>query len=73
MTTPILTFSKMNGLGNQILVVDLRAGQPALSEREVATIASQPGLGFDQLMALHRPTSAHADAAIKWDAVCGVS
>ncbi len=42
-------FVKMNGLGNEILVVDLRDGTPAPSEAEARAI-HESGLRFDQLM-----------------------
>jgi diaminopimelate epimerase len=62
MTVP---YRRMNGLGNEILVVDLRATPKVLAEHEVAAIALRPGLAFDQLMALHKPTAAGADASVR--------
>ena len=55
----------MNGLGNAILVVDLRATPKVLAEHEVAALAHRPGLAFDQLMALHKPTTVGADASVR--------
>lgn len=50
-----LPFKKMNGLGNEIVVVDLR-GQPyVLSGGEVRAIAASPPSHFDQMMVLHNP------------------
>jgi len=46
---------KMNGLGNQILVADMRASQGTLSGTQIRTIAEHPRTYFDQLMALHLP------------------
>lgn len=47
-------FVKMNGLGNEILVVDLRDGAPAVTAAEARAIAAAGGgLAFDQIMALH--------------------
>ncbi|HVV93063.1 MAG TPA: diaminopimelate epimerase [Hyphomicrobiales bacterium] len=47
-------FVKMNGLGNEILVVDLRDGSPAVTPAEARAIAAAGGgLAFDQIMALH--------------------
>jgi diaminopimelate epimerase len=55
---------KMNGIGNRIAVVDLRAGAAPLSEAEARTLAEPArGLGFDQLMALH-PGRGGADVRI---------
>jgi diaminopimelate epimerase len=48
-----LRFVKMNGLGNEIVVVDLRGSAKVLTGLEAAAIASQPRTHFDQLMALH--------------------
>ncbi len=50
-----LRFAKMNGLGNEILVVDLRGTSKVLSEAEAARLAVAPATRFDQLMALHDP------------------
>jgi diaminopimelate epimerase len=44
-------FVKMNGLGNEILVVDLRDGTPAPTPDETRAIHAS-GLTFDQLMTL---------------------
>lgn len=65
MTSETAPFRKMNGLGNEILVVDLRAGQRILSAAEVAAIARRPGLAFDQLMALHKPSVPGTDAVVR--------
>jgi diaminopimelate epimerase len=44
----------MNGIGNRIAVVDLRAGGAPLSAAEARALARpEAGLDFDQLMALH--------------------
>jgi diaminopimelate epimerase len=54
----------MNGLGNAILVVDLRATAAALTAPQVEHLARLPGLAFDQLMALHAPEDASSAARI---------
>ena len=46
-------FLKMNGLGNQITVLDLRGSKHVVSESEARAIASEPRARFDQLMVLH--------------------
>lgn len=46
---------KMNGLGNEIVVADLRGSKRVLSAGEVRRIAAEPQWHFDQLMALHTP------------------
>ena len=45
-------FAKMNGLGNEILVVDLREGG-SVTPAEARALAQRPETRFDQLMALH--------------------
>jgi diaminopimelate epimerase len=59
---PIL---RMNGAGNEILVLDLRGLGHELSPAEARAIAAQPGLRFDQLMALHDPRTAGDDAFMR--------
>jgi diaminopimelate epimerase len=58
-------FVKMNGLGNEILVVDLRDGGPAVTAAEARAIAAAGGpLAFDQIMALH-PGEGGADGYLR--------
>jgi diaminopimelate epimerase len=65
MPTNALPYYKMNGLGNEILVVDLRAGAHLLTAVQVEAIAAVPTLKFDQLMALHKAKAGSSVAAIK--------
>lgn len=60
-----LPFRKMNGLGNEIVVVDLRGTQRVLSEREAYAIAHNPRTRFDQLMALHDPKTRGTAAFVR--------
>jgi diaminopimelate epimerase len=53
---------KMNGLGNEIAVLNLRGTGLAVSGPEARAISRGEGLAFDQLMVLHEPRSARADA-----------
>ena len=54
MTVPTqLPFVKMNGLGNEILVIDLRGTSHVLSAAEVRALDELPGAHFDQAMVLH--------------------
>ncbi len=55
---------RMNGAGNEILVLDLRGAALAVSAQEARAIARQPGLAYDQLMVLGDPREAKADAAL---------
>jgi diaminopimelate epimerase len=48
-------FTRMNGLGNEIVVVDLRRSQASVSAQEARAAAQPPALAYDQLMALHAP------------------
>jgi diaminopimelate epimerase len=53
MSTLPVRFQKMNGLGNEILVVDLRGSAKVFGSDEVAEIAGRPETHFDQMMVLH--------------------
>jgi len=58
-------FIKMNGLGNEIVVVDMR-GQTGLISAQDARAAARPnGAPYDQLMALHAPRTPGADAYLR--------
>ena len=59
---PIL---RMNGAGNEILVLDLRGLDHVLAPHEARAIAAAPGLRFDQLMAVHDPRAAGDDAFMR--------
>ena len=48
-------FVKMNGIGNEIVVVDMRAHPAAISADEARAIAAPEGAPYDQLMALYPP------------------
>ena len=51
-------FVKMNGLGNEIVVVDMRGQAGAITAAEARAAAQPAGAPYDQLMALH--AAAHA-------------
>src|ERR1700743_3247511 len=58
-------FAKMNGLGNEIVVVDMRQ-QPVAISAEVARAVAQPsGVPYDQLMALYPPRMAGTDSLVR--------
>ncbi|WP_424361666.1 diaminopimelate epimerase [Methylocystis parvus] len=59
---PIL---RMNGAGNEILVLDLRGTAHVLAPEEARAIAAAPRLRFDQLMALHDPAAPGDDAFMR--------
>jgi diaminopimelate epimerase len=70
-------FVKMNGLGNEIVVVDLRgapaqraggapgAGAAPLSPAEVRAVARPEGAPFDQMMVLYPPRTPGTDAFVR--------
>lgn len=60
-----LGFRKMNGLGNEILVVDLRGTGRTLTSGRAAAIAADPRTRFDQLMALTDARTAGTEAYIE--------
>src|SRR5450756_2862443 len=60
------SFVKMNGIGNEIVVVDLRARGGAIAPEEArAAAAPQGGAPYDQLMALYAPRTPGTDAFIR--------
>ncbi|MBX9739165.1 MAG: diaminopimelate epimerase [Beijerinckiaceae bacterium] len=58
-------FLKMNGLGNEIVVLDLRGTDLVVSPAEARAISRGDGLAYDQMMALHDPRSAGTDAYVR--------
>jgi diaminopimelate epimerase len=58
-------FVKMNGLGNEIVVVDMRGEAGAISAAEARAVAQPAGAPYDQLMALHAPRTAGTDAYVR--------
>ena len=65
--TTAFPFRKMNGLGNDFLVLDARVGAPRLDPEEIARLADRKtGIGFDQMITLER-SPAGADAFMRID------
>ena len=60
-----IPFLKMNGLGNEIVIIDLRGSARVLSADEARAIAARPDSYFDQLMVLHDPRSQDTDAFVR--------
>lgn len=58
-------FLKMNGLGNEITVLDLRGVKHVVTEAEARAIASEERTRFDQLMVLHDPKTPSTDAYVR--------
>ena len=59
-----IPFRKMNGLGNEIVVVDLRGQRRILTAQEARAIAEGPKSHFDQMMVLHDPRTKGTDAYV---------
>src|SRR5436305_5356677 len=57
------SFSKMNGIGNEIVVVDLRDQQAAVTAEDARAVASS--VQYDQLMVLQPPRLAGTEAFIR--------
>ena len=49
------SFAKMNGIGNEIVVLDLRESKAGISADEARAIAAPGGVPYDQLMVLQPP------------------
>lgn len=58
-------FLKMNGLGNEITVLDLRGTPIRVTPAEARAIAADPRSRFDQLMVLHDPVTPGTDAYLR--------
>jgi diaminopimelate epimerase len=56
-------FVKMNGLGNEIVVVDMRPNPDHITVADARSAAA--GVPYDQLMAIYPPRTAHADAFVR--------
>lgn len=65
MNAPVIRYRKMNGLGNEILVVDLRADSVTLTPEIVQAIAAEPRTHFDQMMVLLPPRMQGVDATVR--------
>lgn len=59
-----VAFAKMNGLGNEILVVDMRGRDGFVTPDAAIALAGDPATAFDQIMAIHDPRLHGTDAYI---------
>ncbi|WP_062206386.1 diaminopimelate epimerase [Aureimonas sp. AU12] len=64
MTHPI-PFARMNGLGNEILVADLRGTSARIAPDAARALAARPATRFDQIMAIHDPRTAGTAALVR--------
>ncbi len=60
-----LRFLKMNGLGNEIVVLDLRGTALRVRPEDARAIAGHPRSRFDQLMVIHDPVAPGTDGYLR--------
>jgi diaminopimelate epimerase len=58
-------FVKMNGLGNEIVVVDMRGQPGAITAADARAVAAPAGVPYDQLMALYPPKTPGTDGFVR--------
>ncbi|WP_075291787.1 diaminopimelate epimerase [Pararhizobium arenae] len=62
--TDVVEFARMNGLGNKILVVDMRGRRDRVTPEAAIALNADPQTRFDQIMAIHDPKADGTDAFI---------
>jgi diaminopimelate epimerase len=60
-----VNFARMNGLGNMILVADMRGRADRIWPEAARALAADPATLFDQIMAIHKPKTPGTDAYIE--------
>ena len=60
-----IAFAKMNGIGNKIIVADMRARADHVTPAAAIALAAETDTHFDQLMAVHGPGPIGKDAIIE--------
>lgn len=60
-----INFAKMNGLGNQIIVADMRGQKVRVTPDAAVALNADPTTKFDQIMAIHDPKTDGTDAYIE--------
>ncbi|KAJ9606303.1 hypothetical protein H2200_009264 [Cladophialophora chaetospira] len=60
----MVKFAKMNGLGNKILVVDMRGRTTSVTPEAAIALNAHPETRFDQIMAVHDPCAEGTNAWI---------
>ena len=58
-------FAKMNGLGNEIIVADMRGRADRVTPAAAIALNADPATKFDQIMAIHDPKTPGTDAYIE--------
>lgn len=65
----MVAFNKMNGLGNEIIVADMRGAKQNITPQAAITLAKNTDTAFDQIMAVHNALAPDADYHIEiWNA-----
>ncbi|MDO9416578.1 diaminopimelate epimerase [Pararhizobium sp.] len=62
--TAAVQFARMNGLGNKILVVDMRGREDVVTAAAAIALNAEAETQFDQIMAIHDPKASGTDAWI---------
>ena len=57
----MIPFEKMNGLGNEIIVADMREAKTDITPKAAIALAKKSDTAFDQIMAVHKPTKSGSD------------
>ena len=60
-----IDFAKMNGLGNQILVADMRGRKDRITPEAAIALDRDPATKFDQIMAIHDSRTEGTDSYIE--------
>jgi diaminopimelate epimerase len=60
-----IPFCKMNGLGNEILLIDMRGSARLFTAAETQAIAARPETRFEQMMVLYAPHTAGSQAYVR--------
>lgn len=57
----MIPFEKMNGLGNEIIVADMRETKTDITPKAAIALAKKSDTAFDQIMAVHKPIKSGSD------------
>ncbi|WP_295880097.1 diaminopimelate epimerase [uncultured Bartonella sp.] len=57
----MIPFEKMNGLGNEIIVADMREAKTDITPKAAIALAKKSDTAFDQIMAVHKPIKSGSD------------
>src|SRR5215470_2023477 len=60
-----IPFRKMNGLGNEILLIDMRGSTRLFTAAETRAVAARPETRFEQMMVLYAPHTAGSQAYVR--------